>query len=717
MAELNKPERHKPRRRKLPILVRHAVTLAIVFALAVPLSYVVGKRIYRHQRLSQLDATDQAEFERALAFVEDHVADDPVVFDRMIDRMHTLDAARATQLMAISARGITKKRYVSSAFAEAAADLIVRVEIDQALTVYLYAQRYVFADHEAIHQALASHLSAEDEAQFVLVQEHLDANLLWSRQNVPDEAWLRWVLMQANSDEELAQSISVSLLRDLGAFCNDPRVVSAAEQLTQSTSREVRLQALNLCAGFAGIADLPYDYLEALFSLGHDDDTEVARRAWLTIALLGEQVESHWEGLPFDVAQARMWAAVRNDPSQHRQVLPALDDPEYAPAAVIALEQLTRQHEYTQLLTGRRYPIESQGIAEWRRIIACHISLQLGGQSDAPGMQAYQQWNDNQAWEQHAALMLAARFRLGNHIDFEHPESPYAAQLELAGLEGSDWQSRHGLPVPLKDSAFVQRGEYHSLTAVLLAVDHASTVDASILMRGLTSDQPTIRDLACAVAFSRKDDFDVESLCRDLLASMSTKNQSTGALLSGMCRVYPKLIQSVTAAFLREHPDLLTSDLRAMNDAELEALGLHRVDALTELLDLAEHSSDPSGEMRSLAQLLRLGLWMRGDIADDFAPKADAMLRDPRLETSHILTALLYMERPTALHYLFSGEQLDMTQLFDLFIEKRWWHVFDRLGPSGELDLWLWGDPAAQAFQFEVMQQWYEVNRLRSVDD
>ena len=149
-----------------------------------------------------------------------------------------------------------------------------------------------------------------------------------------------------------------------------------------------------------------------------------------------------------------------------------------------------------------------------------------------------------------------------------------------------------------------------------------------------------------------------------------------------------------------------------MTDAELSDLGLSRIDALPALLDAAS-SAPPSANRSAETKLLKLALWMRGDLGDDFTSAAEAMLFDDELPTSTVLMCLLHMKRPIALDYLFGDLVTPRPDLHKLLIQERYWHVFRRFIDTSELTLWLWGDPEAQAFQLEAMKQWYAANRWK----
>jgi len=170
------------------------------------------------------------------------------------------------------------------------------------------------------------------------------------------------------------------------------------------------------------------------------------------------------------------------------------------------------------------------------------------------------------------------------------------------------------------------------------------------------------------------------------------------------------MISGISAEFLQQNPDIENDDLHAMSDAELAEHGLKRVDAIKALLEIAENNPDPA-ERYETTSLLKLALWMRGDLGEEFTPTAEGMLLDPRLPTSTVLLALLHKQRPIALEYLFGGLVQPAPDLHKLFIQERFWHVFRRFVKTDDLDLWLWGDPAAQDFQLEAMRQWYWVNR------
>jgi len=239
------------------------------------------------------------------------------------------------------------------------------------------------------------------------------------------------------------------------------------------------------------------------------------------------------------------------------------------------------------------------------------------------------------------------------------------------------------------------------LSASILKDDEPPT----LYQEAFSADEPVTRDLAVMAAI---DSADTATFMDEQLRSHKPEAVLASALLAGMTGARPQFLKGDVSQ------DTAFTELLAMSDAQLTDLGLRRIDALTTLLDIAETAPDRDDRYEQIA-LLKLALWMRGDLGDEFIPEAEAMLEDDRLPTSTVLMCLLHMQRPAALYYLFDNPDNPAggLDLYDLFVNQRWYHVFRRLVPDRDLDLWLWGDPGAQSFQFEVMRQWVQVNRWR----
>lgn len=231
-------------------------------------------------------------------------------------------------------------------------------------------------------------------------------------------------------------------------------------------------------------------------------------------------------------------------------------------------------------------------------------------------------------------------------------------------------------------------------------IQYLSTADADL----------TVLEMACVSL--RINQQDTPELIERLVRMRQPKPRLLGAFLAAMRDMKPQLIEGDFVNVLKQSPETTADDLHAMPDEQLAALGLRRVDALAALFAAAE--SSPLSANRSVeAKLLKLALWMRGELGDDFTASTEAMLFDKELPNSTVLMCLLQMQRPIALDYLFGDVVTPRPDLHKLFVQQRFGHVFSHFVATDDLSLWLNSPPKTQAFQLEAMQQWYAVNRWK----
>lgn len=204
----------------------------------------------------------------------------------------------------------------------------------------------------------------------------------------------------------------------------------------------------------------------------------------------------------------------------------------------------------------------------------------------------------------------------------------------------------------------------------------------------------------------------LSALSQKLVRMNQDAPKRLGFMLAALGGAKPTLIDGNIRRLLLDRPELSSDELHGMSDAELSELGLKRVDALKALLDAAQAAPASAGRHNEV-KLLQLALWTRGDLGDDFTPRAEAMLFDKRLPTLTVLMCLLHKQRPVALDYLFGDAVQPSPDLHQLLVHQRYWHVFTRLVDAPGLSLWLWAKPSAQAFQLDAMRQWYAVNYWR----
>ncbi len=703
----------------MPILVRHAVSLAVVFALALPLSYYVGQRIYRNLQLNKLEAVDRATFDEGLAYVLTHAGRDNSIFDEVLVQITTLPADRAADLLLTLASAQPSTAPLPESLYDAMGPLIARLPFDQAIGLYdaLVKLGSVNADRSA--ELLLMHLQTKSDAELLAAVDLLDARLLWSRELVPQDKWIAWLAILAQSASELSQYKSARMLGELPDAVDQPVISELLQKLTQSPHDAVRAQCLLASAGYAAIAKEATDYEQIIFTLGQDANKIIARRAWMIVGHLKpfSGFAVNWkEADPF-VAEAMLWASVKTNPEDPTPAFEA-----YASSGVAALglhalgsseqEQTLDQLEF-ELLSTRKT------LAMWR--ILCVLAQTFRPHADTRDWVREQLlWNRREPtgvdpntpawnWQDTPGLMLAGEYYAYPGHTKDKLENEFEAARQLADLEGVA-----RLPKDRRSGyTHFGRDETPPLRVIAGAAGLSVVLEKRELTRVLR-DNPDLLPLTTTylIGLAPQQNPQQSVSIETLIRSNEPALLVAAALAAGIRDQNLSLIAGVTADFLRKHPDLTDDQLHAMTDAELANLGLKRVDAIKALLEAAE-AAPPSANRSDEAKLLKLALWMRGDLGEDFTPTAEAMLFDKDLPTSTVLMCLLHMKRPIALDYLLGDRVSPPPDLHALLVQERWWHVFRRFVDTSDLTLWLWGDSEAQAFQIEAMRQWYAVNRWR----
>ncbi|MFI4860470.1 MAG: hypothetical protein ACIAXF_07300, partial [Phycisphaerales bacterium JB063] len=93
------PNAQPKRKRRLPILVRHAVSLAAVFVIALPLSYIIGQRVVRARQIDKLTQSDDAVFEEGLTYLYRYAPHEPWALDAAVTHIDTLPPDRAARVL------------------------------------------------------------------------------------------------------------------------------------------------------------------------------------------------------------------------------------------------------------------------------------------------------------------------------------------------------------------------------------------------------------------------------------------------------------------------------------------------------------------------------------------------------------------------------------------------------------------------------------------
>ncbi len=516
-------------------------------------------------------------------------------------------------------------------------------------------------DERVLHGAV-DRLGSADDAHFSLIATALEAAACWDRATVGDAAWLRWLGSVAASPQESSRIAAAQRLAELNDTPLRERLVATLRKLAEDASPDVRFNALIAAAELASFN--PGDGLAAIIEQRTDDaEPLIARHALLLLppggaGMPGEPIAapSDWQAVPARVLPAYLYALATHDPAAvlaaYRQGGPAIRE-----AAVYALAQQPSDEAQSVLhAAAMESAANSPSLLRYRAILA---SQSTQGFSDmAQEMQA----RDDPAW---LPLELAARYRVGLPPG-PREEATAADPLRLlAELEGT----RAG------SVALAIEDEMPALIR-LAAIRASTTADPSDLKPLLINDTPTLRDIAALMAAQKFTAQELEPLIVDLLTDYSVYAKMSGAVLAGM--------KGVQLDLLRKR-------------YEVERMPTVRI-------------------------VMRMSLWMAGDDHIIDATQARALLEREDLGVgSTVLLAMLHrgqrdpVAAREALDYLLNprGElAIDLPEFFDMF---RWWYVMEAylpaLFPEGHPPFWTWGDPELQAFQIDVLRNWYLLQR------
>lgn len=195
-------------------------------------------------------------------------------------------------------------------------------------------------DRPGFRDAVINRLDGLDDARFTAVAAALDHAGVWTREHIPDAAWLRRLGGLADSPSPDARVAAAQALADLGDIHRDTpageRLHGLLQRLVADPDPRVRLNTLTALATLRWTGPLP--------ELTRDDHPTVARRACILLGLIGNEKTTSLtlDNLPPDLTLPAAWAMHRLAPER---VTPTLRhwldrDGPYRLAARYALEPL-----------------------------------------------------------------------------------------------------------------------------------------------------------------------------------------------------------------------------------------------------------------------------------------------------------------------------------------------------------------------------------------
>ena len=525
--------------------------------------------------------------------------------------------------------------------------------------------------------------AAPTDADFLRIAAALEGAGIWDREHVPLAPWLRWIRLLAQDRSEQARVLAAQQLADLPELASDPRVPDLLDSLLDAPEPDVRYNALVAVAALAGPTSAPPAYVGLIAEATDDPHPQVARHAWIFLGLLDPAggFRANWLDAPPEVAEAILWAAVKTNPDEPAPAIAALRDEEAPPAiraaAAYALHFSTAPAAVEALLDVATTPPESVTTANQRVIWRALLGL------PRPNLRQERMGRLEEAFARYVMdegpeprvdpLALAAIYRLGIAGARRKGSDPTLSDLlaKLATVEGQDEPAMEwpltGYKPPL-------------LRALTVAV--SKTPRPGDLLPAFRSEVAEMRNLAAVIAADRFGEEHLKEFVRRLLTEFDDQARMSGAILAGLSGIAP----------------------RAEVPGEARPVDL--------LVYKAAHE-----DIWSVQQVLRLGLWMQGRLPEMDLNDVRSLLGRDDVPTTTLLLAMLHRGHAVAaFDYLLSPLAEPRIDLNRLLIRRRWWHVVQRYLPADAPPLWLWADSRLQAFQIDVLRDWYLLHRhqLRS---
>jgi len=582
-------------------------------------------------------------------------------------------------------------------------DKLVHDDFDERNVGASYLQ-YFATRRPSVIQGAIDRLDVESDARFMDLANQIDLVGHWSREEVGDAVWFRFIRILGEDPDPESRIVAIEHLLAMSNRADDPRLIDLLRTHLEDDDADVRYNALIAAATLEAAASKHREaYHEMIATCARDDEAELARRAWMLIALLPERLavptmtRETLEQAPVRVAEVMAWASARLKGSSHIR-----------PAAIVADPSLDMRLRQMAAAVN-----DASGVAA--------LTDLLQG-----GPEAVTQENQVLVWRAMRAMPAGDAMRqVAGRFIAAAPSKPIVRPVELAAL--------HRVPTlagpAYKDPAFVRlaalaRAEGAGPASLDVAVEPdwpaliqlahlraAPTWNQDDLYLMLTHPDPEIRDIACVLAASRLEPAAESELVRRLLTDFNDRAKMSGGIIAGLTDVRPVGLEGGVARVLLDDPDMTEATLREMDDASLEAMGLRKRD----LLDMQAEFED-RWEVRVA---LQLGQWMRdpGGRDDPSVQAARAMLTREDLPRTTIMLAMLDAGvGDHVLDTLLNPKGEATVDLAELLIDKRWLNVLEPFLPDDAPTPWLWVDRPYQEFQIELLRDWWLLQRTRDRD-
>lgn len=595
-------------------------------------------------------------------------------------------------------------------------------------------------DDPRVREGALERLSVPSDTNFLQLVKALDQAGVWSRRRVADAHWRRWLLLLAENDKPAARTTALDRLANMPGQADHKQVRETVRELAAHKNASVRQAALNAAAQLRAVSSHKRAYERIVFQRRLDENTAIARQAWILIGLLKPDTgfSVNWRARSPHVAEAQLWAVGKNTTDVSRRLSDAARDTTAA-GRVRAMALYAMQ--YSDAPKGRRAQIAriwrditnasvapSTQPAPISPLFAHRLARMLGYTSlNALGLK---QADTPKAFVDRVQKRIA-RLAAASDANQKHNPNPAAtspatrpdtvAQNARSGAAtqpnstqpSTTQPSTEPATQPATDQPAMRRAALHALAPrmpapgrfvsnakhdVLDRIAVAEGVKPPVADINLTDRAPLLLRAASVAIMAEPNPALLEPLwnepqptMRNLACHVAAERLSDSQLRS--------LIQNLV-------PDL--SDDRKRAGAMLAGLtGLE-----THLLRKRMRLED----VWTVKQLQRVGLWMQGR-ESDMGRHISGLLAREDMPRPSLLLAMLTRTPGKALEHLFYQPGYSDRVLADVFFDRhRWWTVLRARGPSSLPPFWYWADRPLQRFQVQVMRNWYLLHRHTLTD-
>jgi hypothetical protein len=527
----------------------------------------------------------------------------------------------------------------------------------------------------------ADRMKDADDANFMQILSAINYAGKWEQPPIPDGPWLRWLELLSVEAQPAARVIAATKLADMHASAGDERVHKLLAKLLADEDADARYNVLIAAAALAPHA-ANRKPLEGMVRRATADTVPViAREAWLFVGLLDIDTEDpDWRSASPGVAEAMIWAVTHNRPKKPDIAVAALDDAS-APLAARAMAAYSlhmspssdAKGALSRLIFGTppEAVTEANQVVLWRAMLAAPFDR--AGEPNLPS-EAIIRWGQQSLAKPTTdpllrPLLLAAAYRTGKYYPLPPPAPSTlpSTQPEADPELTAELDRYHAMLAAYESPRTAEAPKPEPGMPDLLAVTMlAKNPEASLeeWQRVLGADDPALRDLACFSAARTLPAVAIDDLITSLLADFDDHAKISGAVLSGLTG---------------RQGDLLEQRL----------------------------AREDNGTVK---MMMRVGLWMQGR-PPDMSKQIGGLFARGDIPTTTLLLALLHRGDKLALDYLLNPRGEPRLNLIELLDQRRWWRVLELYLPNDAPPFWPWADPHLEAFQVEVLRNWYLLHR------